>query len=138
MENIENIFLGRGWKFPPTFSKAKSQVQMLSNEEVVHNSLVVLLSTMPTERIMRPEYGCDLQDFLFETLEVSTIKRMTDRIEQNIIQFEPRVRVINIQTEDFSTPDGRIDIHVHYEIKASNSRYNLVFPFYLEEGKIKP
>lgn len=138
MEKFENIFLGRGWKFPPTFSKSKLGVIMLSDEEIVHNSLVVLLSTIPSERIMKPDYGCDLRDFIFEALEVSLIKRMTDRIEQNIIKFEPRVKVINIETEDLSIPYGRIDIHVHYLIKATNSRYNLVYPFYLEEGKVIP
>ena len=138
MENFENIFLGRGWAFPPSFSKSQREVKILTNEELIHNSLMVLISTIPTERIMQPDYGCDLRDFFFEPLEVSLIKRMTDRIEQNIIKFEPRVRVIKIDTEDLNATDGRIDIHVHYEIKATNSRYNLVFPFYLEEGKVKP
>ena len=138
MEKTENIFLGKGWKFPPAFSSTIRSVNMVSNEENIYNSLKVLISTLPQERIMQPKYGCNLQDFLFEPLDLSTAKRMTDRIEQSIIQFEPRVRILKIDTEDLIFEQGTINIHVHYEIKATNSRYNLVFPFYVEEGKVKP
>lgn len=138
MEKTENIFLGKGWKFPPAFSSTTKTVHMVSNEENIYNSLKVLVSTLPQERIMQPKYGCNLQDFLFEPLDLGTSKRMTDRIEQSIIQFEPRVRVIKIETEDLIFEQGIINIHVHFEIKATNSRYNLVFPFYVEEGKVKP
>lgn len=138
MEKIESKFLGIGWKYPPSFSMHSQGVEMVKDEVNVHNSLEVLLATLPGERIMQPQYGCSLEDFLFEPITTSIITRMTDRIEQAIISFEPRVRVLNVSIVDFVAEAGKIDIHVHYEIKSTNSRYNLVYPFYVEEGKVKP
>lgn len=138
MEHIENKFLGIGWKFPPSFSKVTKQVQMVTDEPNVHNSLQILLATLPGERIMQPLHGCSLQDFLFEPLTTALITRMTDRIERAIITFEPRIRVLRIVIEDLVVLEGKVNIHVHYEIKSTNSRYNLVYPFYIEEGKIQP
>lgn len=136
MEHIENKFLGRGWKFPPTFSQVLAEVEMVTDVQNVHNSLQVLLATLPGERIMQPLYGCSMQDFIFEPLTTSLITRMTDRIERAILSFEPRVRVLNVALDDFIAEKGKVDIHVHYEIKSTNSRYNLVYPFYIEEGRV--
>lgn len=138
MENIENKFLGKGWKFPPSFSKHNQSVQMVKDELNVHNSLEVLVATLPGERIMQPSYGCSLQDFLFEPMTTALISRMRDRIEAAIISFEPRVRVLDVSIVDLVVEAGKVDIHVHYEIKSTNSRYNLVYPFYIEEGKVRP
>ncbi len=138
MEKFENIFLGIGWKFPPSFVKSQGEIIMVKNEENIHNSLSVLIATLPGERILQPEYGCDLTDFLFEGIDVSLHKRMADRIEQSIIKFEPRVKVLKIEFEDLLYKEGKIEVQVHYEIKATNSRHNLVYPFYIEEGLVKP
>ena len=138
MEKIESKFLGIGWKFPPAFSLYSQTVEMVKDEANVDNSLEVLLATLPGERIMQPLYGCSLQDFLFEPMTTVLITRMTDRIERAIISFEPRVRVLNVSIDDLVAEAGKIDIHVHYEIKTTNSRYNLVYPFYVEEGKVRP
>lgn len=138
MENIENKFLGVGWKFPPSFSQYTQTAELVKDAENVHNSLEVLLSTLPGERIMQPLYGCSLQDFLFEPMTTALVTRMTDRIERAIITFEPRVRVLRVAIDNLVFEEGKVDIHVHYEIKTTNSRYNLVYPFYIEEGKVKP
>lgn len=138
MEHIESKFLGIGWKFPPSFSKLNKEVEMIRDEFNVHNSLEVLLATLPGERIMQPLYGCSLQDFMFEPLTTGLVTRMTDRIESAIISFEPRVKVLRIEIEDLVVEQGKVNIHVHYEIKSTNSRYNLVYPFYIEEGRVNP
>lgn len=138
MEITDNKFLGIGWKFPPSFSKLTHNVTMVSEEANVHNSLQVLIATLPRERIMQPDYGCSLNDFLFEPLDTALAARMTDRIEAAIIKFEPRVRVIKVNLEDLIYTEGKINIHVHFEIKATNSRYNLVYPYYIEEGRVQP
>ena len=138
MENIESKFLGIGWKFPPSFSHNAQQVEMVKDVENVHNSLEVLLATLPGERIMQQSYGCSLQDFLYEPMTTALITRMTDRIERAIITFEPRVRVLRVSIDNLVVEEGKVDIHVHYEIKSTNSRYNLVYPFYIEEGRIQP
>lgn len=138
MENQKIDFLGRGWSFPPSFNNSIGQVAMLSDEEDIQNSLEVLLSTLPGERIMQPAYGCNLSDLLFEPIEVQLITRIKNRIEYAIIDFEPRIKTTKIEILTEKVLDGVVEIIVYYEVKATNSRYNLVFPYYVEEGKVKP
>lgn len=138
MERDPIDFLGSGWAFPPSFSRHTQQVAMVSNEADIHNSLMILLSTLPGERIMQPAFGCDLNDFLFEPVDTTLLTRMKDRITFSINEFEPRIRPLSVSIETYRQQEGMLEIQVHYEIKATNSRYNLVYPFYLEEGRVKP
>lgn len=129
----EYSFLGTGWGFPPSFSRAGGGVAMTSNEEDIRASLTILLSTRVGERVMQPKYGCNLDRLLFEPLNAGLKAYMDDLIRTAILYFEPRIileglRLIPLQNE------GRIDIELDYRVAASNTRYNFVYPFYLEEG----
>ncbi len=133
MNELSNTFLGRGWAFPPTFN-ALGQVKMLSNEDDIHNALLVILATRVGERIMQPDFGCNLDKMLFEPLTTTLNTHMKDLVFMSIYNFEPRIKpldVIIIAKEEA----GFVEIEVQYEVKATNSRYNLVYPFYLIEGR---
>lgn len=129
-----STFLGRGWSFPLAFGRGGHQMKMVESEEVVGQSLKNLLTTSAGERAMRSDYGCDLRDFQFEEASQYLNTQIQQRIEDAIRRYEPRVVVESIQVKiDVSNPH-LLMIHLKYMVKATNSRYNLVYPFYLQEG----
>jgi uncharacterized protein len=126
-------FLGRGWSFPVTFSRGLKGVEMLQAEADINNSLEILLATALGERIMQPGYGCNLDKLVFEPLDNTFSTFITDQLRTAILFNEPRVTLDNIDYI-LDNAGGRIDISIDYTIIATNGRYNLVYPFYLNEG----
>lgn len=131
-------FLGTGWKFPPAFDHITGDVAMISDEADVHNSLQVLLSTRPGERVLLPDYGCNLDELVFEALSTTFVNYMKDLIGTAILLYEPRVRVNDIQIFQDREAEGLILIEVDYTVKSTNSRFNYVFPFYKTEANPLP
>lgn len=127
-------FLGRGWSFPPTFQPDIPGVEMLAEEADIVSSLEILLTTAPGERVMQPEYGCDMEELLFETLDTTTKTLVADKVENAILYFEPRIDVEKVNLDDSREWEGVILIEVVYRVRTTNSRFNFVFPFYKNEG----
>jgi phage baseplate assembly protein W len=133
MDTDNNSFLGRGWSFPPTFKKGEYGVVMVQDEEDINQSLKILLSTIKGERIMVPEYGSNMEDLLFEPLTVSFAKRMSAAIERAILFHEPRIKTDDISFRQ-DTEEGLVELKIEYTIIATNSRRNIVYPYYKNEG----
>lgn len=129
-------FLGRGWSFPPQFDRGVGGVRMLDDEADIASSLHVLLSTARGERIMVPQYGCNMDELVFENLDTRMRTLMADKIESAILYHEPRVELEDVRVEDDPADalEGRVLIGVTYRVKATNSRFNFVFPYYRDEG----
>ena len=128
-----NSFLGRGWAFPVSFTAGSNSVTLVENEEDIAQSLRILLSTMKRERVMMPDYGVNLHEMIFEPLSTSAATRLTNRIGRAILFHEPRINLEGI-TYDQDINQGLIIINIDYTIIATNSRTNLVYPFYFTEG----
>jgi phage baseplate assembly protein W len=140
MENSKNIFLGTGWAFPPTFNKSIGTVEMVSDEEDIRQSLHILLSTSLGERVMQPDYGCNLNDYVFEGLNSTTIGYIKERVANSILYYEPRIVVERIEVTSAGSVDnleGRFLIDLTYSIPGTNSRFNYVYDFYKNEA-VKP
>ncbi len=133
MENKKS-FLGIGWSFPPEFSKKSNMVKMISDEEDIKSSLEILLSTRLGERVMFPNYGCNLDELLFESLNRTLITYVSELIRTAILYHESRIDVDQIDISESDVLQGELLIKVEYTVRATNSRNNVVFPFYLEEG----
>lgn len=130
-----NSFLGTGWSFPPQFNKLTGTVIMLSNEDDIQNSLRVLLCTRVGERLMQPSYGCNMDVLLFEPINESLISYIKDLVFTAIYYFEPRINPENV-TVEATEEEGKVLVKVDYTIRSTNSRHNLVFPYYLDEGNL--
>ncbi|WP_297946403.1 GPW/gp25 family protein [uncultured Fibrobacter sp.] len=124
-------FLGRGWKFPLKFENGT--VTMSEAEEDIEESLRILLGTHPGERIMRPEFGCGIHKYCFNDYSNVTLLQITDEIKDAIKQFEPRIEIENIDIKA-EAMDEVMEICIYYKIIATNSRRNLVYPFYINEA----
>jgi phage baseplate assembly protein W len=130
--NEEKSFLGIGWSFPPAFDNASGEVQMLKGEDDIQSSLQVLLATRLGERVMQPLFGCNLDAMVFELLDTTLKTEMRNLIQKAILYFEPRINIDRIDIESTET-NGLILITVNYVVRSTNTRGNLVYPFYLSE-----
>jgi len=126
-------FLGTGWDFPPTFKKETKGVALISDIEDINSSLKILLSTRIKERILQPEYGCNLNDLIFEPITLSMLTLMENLIRDAIVLFESRIKLLNIDLES-NANEGLIEVRISYLVKGTNSRLNYVYPIYLKEG----
>lgn len=133
-EFTSNDFLGVGWSFPPTFNVQLKGVEMTAKETDIERSLQILLTTSLGERVMQPKYGCNMDSLLFEPLNTTVKTIMIDKIKTAILFFEPRIDVRNIDLNMQNELEGEVLVEVDYIIRATNSRYNFVFPYYINEG----
>jgi phage baseplate assembly protein W len=132
----DNSFLGTGWGFPPQFERNNGvlELQMVSLEADIKESLAILLATAPGERVMRPTFGCGLKGMIFENIDESVVTELKDLIERAILFFETRISLDDLHIDTVDVYDGLIKIHVDYTITTTNTRSNLVYPFYFQEG----
>ena len=133
--DTNNSFLGTGWSFPPTFEQDTGTVKMVSGEEDIVQSLEIILSTYPRERIMQPDFGCELSQFIFEEMSQGTLTGIKGIISDALLYHEPRIYVEDININE-SEQDGLLLISITYTVRATNSRFNLVYPFYINEAQI--
>lgn len=135
----DRAFLGTGWGFPPEFHPYFRAAKMVSWEEDIHESLRILLATSPGERVMQPTYGCGLGALVFENITESVVTEIKDLIERAVLFFEPRITLNRIDVDDADVYEGLLKIHLDYTIRTTNTRSNMVYPFYFLEGtNIRP
>ena len=132
--NTNESFLGRGWGFPPEFIKTTAGVKLTEGDDDIEKSLQILLSTRLGERIMLPDYGCNLEELLFKPLNLTLKTYVADLIKTAILYHEPRIDAEKIWIDESTDNDGILLINIDYRIRITNSRKNMVFPFYKSEG----
>ena len=128
-------FLGTGWSFPPRFSASGAEVETVSGVADVHESLQILLSTALGERVMQDTFGCGLDEYLFAEISQSLINGITGVITDAIIDHESRIQLESLDVSEDDAEHGKLLIKLDYTIKSTNSRYNMVYPFYINEGQ---
>jgi len=131
-----HAFLGRGWSFPPTFSRGGGDVDMVSNAEDIQQSLRILLGTTRGERVMQEAFGCDLQGLLFEEGDQWLMARIERTIRDAISSHEPRITLDDVNVTGQDVRAGTLTVSIRYTIRGTNSRFNMVFPFYLTEATL--
>ena len=131
---MDRPYLGRGWSFPPAFDAKQGGVDMLEQEDDIASSLEILLTTLQGERVMLPQYGCNLDEMVFESLDTRMKTLMADKVEAAILYHEPRIDLENVELDDRLELDGIVLIDIVYRVKTTNSRFNFVYPYYKLEG----
>src|SRR5882672_5904846 len=129
-KDISTSFLGTGWSFPPEFVPESGQVAMTMDEEDIDRSLKILFGTTVGERFLIPKYGLDMHELLFEPMSTTLRTFLKDRVETAILIYEPRIDLVTLEVDSPDPNEGTLKILLEYEVRATNSRYNLVFPFY--------
>ena len=131
---MERSFLGRGWSFPPKFDAVNKSVVMTEEEKDIESSLQILLSTRLGERIMQPTYGCNLDDMVFESMNLTMLTYMQDLIENSILYHEARIELEKVEIDSSRQNEGFFLIVLKYMVRTTNSRYNYVYPYYINQG----
>jgi phage baseplate assembly protein W len=130
---INKEFLGQGWSFPIGLDGG-GDVALSAYEEDVRQAILIILGTNPSERVMRPDFGAGLGALVFEPISTTTMALVKHRVEEALITWEPRID--NILVKVTADPDnGRLLIEASYRVRLTNTFYNLVYPFYLMEGR---
>lgn len=132
-DEMERSFLGRGWSFPPAFHGGLVPVSMVSEEEDIEQSLHILLSTRPGERLMRPDFGTDLHNLVFHSMDLTARTQLKEAIERAVLYYESRITLNNIMFDMSEERSGVLRICLEYTIRLTNTRGNLVYPYYYEE-----
>lgn len=132
-EHLDARTLGRGWASPAAVDGI-GEARLESGAEKVRQSIRLILGTRRGERTMRPDFGAGLEDFLFEPLSTTTAALVRHRVETALVQWEPRIDVLEVLVDVADRGRGRLDITIGYRIRSSNNFYNLVYPFFLREG----
>jgi phage baseplate assembly protein W len=129
----KRAFLGSGLAFPPA-ADSRGAMAMASYEEDIRQSIQIILATNPGERVMRPSFGAGLRDFVFEPADLTTINRLSTRVRESLIDFEPRINLQSVDVTIDPVARNTLYIRITYVVRATNAIGNLVYPFYLLEG----
>lgn len=132
-EERDRAFLGRGWAFPIA-AEGGGEIGFAEAEDDIRQSIHLILGTSRGERVMRPDFGAGLRELVFAPLNTTTISLVRHRVEEALVIWEPRIDQIGVEVR--TEPQlGRLSIDVRYRVRATNTFYNLVYPFYLLEGE---
>ena len=137
MNTSFNSFLGTGWAFPVEFDADAGTVELVRDYQDIEESLDILLSTSLGERVLQPDYGCNLNDYMFESLNSTLIGIIKHHVENAILYYEPRIVAENVEVTSADSTDlieGKFTITVTYSIPQTNSRFNYVYDYYLNEA----
>jgi hypothetical protein len=130
----DKAFLGVGWAFPVA-PDAAGEAALAAYEEDVREAIEIILGTNPGERVMRPDFGAGLQALVFEPIGATTAALVRHRVEEALVRWEPRIDVLDVRVRADGTLLNRLLVEIDYQVRSTNTFYNLVYPFYLLEGE---
>ncbi|GAA5193521.1 GPW/gp25 family protein [Rugosimonospora acidiphila] len=125
-------FLGSGWAFPIRLADDGTVLRSAEPDGAVDDAVRMILSTAPGERVMRPDYGCAIQDYVFALVDSGTAGQISQAVREALAEWEPRIDVVDVTTTQDPQDPRRLSVAITYQVRSSNSRVNLVYPFYLE------
>lgn len=130
----ERAFLGRGVKFPLQIDPGTGRLAMVDQEEDIREAIGIILNTVQGERVMRPEFGSNVIDYVFAPASSSTRHSLAQEVREQLLYQEPRIVDLEVECGEMDRVSGTILINVSYTVRSTNNRYNQVYPFYVTEG----
>ncbi len=130
MNNSE--FLGKGFAFPLSVDPVTGRMKMAEYEEDIRQAIYIILMTRKGERVMRPEFGCDIHNYTFSGSDYETLSGIEEAVRDALILWEPRITSIEVHA--YVAEGGKLNIEIGYVVRSTNNPYNLVYPFYINEG----
>jgi hypothetical protein len=127
-------FLGRGWKFPVKVDPVTGRIMMSEGEEDIAEAIRIILMTYKGERVMRPGFGSNLNDFVFGLTDPTTMGVLESDLKSAIMAWEPRVGKVEVQVQSDNSNPEQLWININYTVRSTNNLFNLVYPFYINEG----
>lgn len=136
MTELEKVrgFLGIGFHFPIQVEEATGKMKTVSLEEDIMQAIPIILMTRKGERVMRPDFGCNIHDYSFGTMDYTTLVQMENAVRDALIRWEPRIKDIEVHIDDSQEQAGTLFIEINYLVRSTNNPFNLVYPYYVNEG----
>ncbi len=125
-------FLGRGFAFPPSVDPVTGQMRTAAYEEDIRQAIYLIIMTRKGERVMRPDFGCAIHEYAFDSMDYETMSRIEETVQEALILWEPRIR--DVEVNAYRAETGKLNIEISYVVRSTNNPYNLVYPFYINEG----
>lgn len=132
--DFEKSFLGRGFRFPVEADPVTGKLETVSYEEDIKQAVYIILMTRKGERVMRPEFGCGIHDFAFGSMDYTSISLMEKSVLEALILWEPRIQDTEVEIRMDEQESGKLLVNISYVVRSTNNPYNLVYPFYINEG----
>ena len=132
-ENEAKAFLGQGVSFPVRIDPQTGEMVISSHEDDIKEAIRIILMTRKGEREANPDFGCGIHDYIFESMDYTTQSRMRQEVVDALVRWEPRIEDISVDISEIGQ-GGRVDLSIHYVVRVTNNPFNLVFPYYLNEG----
>ena len=129
-------FLGVGWQYPVELDADKQRFAMAEYEESVRQSILIILNTAKGERVMRPDFGCDIHELVFAPNNAATHGLAQSHVEEALLLWEPRIKVLDVAAHPAGGQGEVLNINIEYMVLTTDNRYNLVYPFYLDRGAV--
>ncbi len=126
-------FLGQGWKFPIRVN-ARGGLSFSSHEQNIEEAIWIVLSTAKGERVMLPDFGCGIHDYVFAPNTPATRGSIAYEVQKSLAEYEPRIDVDSVRVESFPGSENQLLVYVDYRVRSTNSKRNLVYPFFLTEA----
>lgn len=132
----EQSFLGQGWGFPPLFPAPEKGPVMVASQTAIQQAIGQIIETDLGTRVMQPQLGSVTQSYLFDSMDFDAVADLKDQVSNAIVEQEPRINLlsVDIDTRALTQGEGRVDLFIEYEIRAVNTRDNLVYPFFIQEA----
>lgn len=127
-------FLGTGFNFPIEVDEATGRMKTVSLEEDIEQAIRIILMTRKGERVMRPEFGCDIHDYAFDTMDYTTRFQVEQAVREALVMWEPRITNVDVHVNNEQEKEGMLLIEIRYVVRSTNNPYNLVYPYYINEG----
>jgi phage baseplate assembly protein W len=128
---VESGFLGTGWAFPVRLDDGDGVRLTAGGADSIRQSIWLILGTARGERVMRPDFGCGIHDFVFDVNDTVTATAVGQSVREALTRWEPRIDVLDVHAAPDAEDRNRLLIEINYQVRSSNSRFNLVYPFYL-------
>jgi len=134
MPVTSNDFLGVGWRFPVGVNERRG-VGLSTYEKNIEECIWIILGTAKGERVMRPDFGCDIHELVFAPNNAETHGLIIEAVTEALVRWEPRIMNINVDVKSDRDARAQLLINIQYEVRATNNVFNLVYPFYLQKGE---
>jgi len=131
---VNSGFLGVGWSYPVVVDGGGKVSIETQHEEKIRQAIWIILATARGERVMRPDFGCGIHDLVFAPNSPGTAGRVAGEVREALVQWEPRIDLLDVKARADGQAGERLLIEIDYRVRATNNRFNLVYPFYLEGG----
>jgi len=126
-------FLGVGWKFPVNVDP-DGLFALSEYEQSIKEAIMIILETSKGERVMRPDFGCGIHDYVFEIVNASTLGQIEHSVTDALERWEPRIELVDVSVNTESVATGKLLVNIQYVVRKTNNQFNMVYPFYLNEG----